>query len=512
MLLGGEEFRDDWTQLGAQVLTEEPSLKQSICTSIVQIVSEAIGLFVLETLSLNHQAHIKMDEDLAQDLTKLEANLQLPLDSLDFARRMDRDDPLRGFRSQFCFPKKNELPLDKEWDATSGDEECVYFCGNSLGLKPKMADKYMAEQLQNWAKMGVFMHFEGKLGAALCDQPGKGMTAELVGAKYPHEVSLMNGLTVNLQLLMLAFYQPTSERFKILIEDHAFPSDRYAMSSLMTYKGYSPEDALIQVKPRSGEATIRTEDLLDTIQQEGSAIAVVILSGVQYYTGQKFDMARITSAARSQGCVVGWDLAHAIGNVELHLHDWEVDFACWCTYKYLNSGAGGIGGAFLHDRHAHNPPPHLLGWWSNKQETRFQMAEKCDMAVGADSFRLCNPPPWLACLNYASLEIFAEAGMERILAKQRLLTGYLEYLIRRHFSQGSVTVDIITPRDPQQRGSQLSLVFSTEVQAAHQELERNGVVCDFRHPSVIRVAPAPLYNSFEDVQRFTTILVQALKG
>lgn len=447
----------------------------------------------------------------AQELACREKDFQTSMDNLKFAQEMDRSDPLKEFRSKFCFPKMKSLPIKHQSNGdVDGEDECIYFCGNSLGLKPKMADKLMAEQLQNWADMGVFMHFEGPLGAAFCDQPGKPLTAKLVGAKFDHEVSLMNGLTVNLHLLMMAFYQPTATRHRILIEDHAFPSDRYAMSSLIRSKGLNPDDSLIQMKPREGEPTLRTEDILKLIEDQGQSIAMIVFSGLQYYTGQKFAMKEITAAGQNQGCIVGWDLAHAIGNVELKLHDWNVDFACWCTYKYLNSGAGGIAGAFLHDRYAQNPPEHLLGWWSNKQETRFQMAPECDLAVGADSFRLCNPPPWLACLNYASLLIFEEAGMERILAKQRLLTGYLEHLIRRNFSQGSVTVTIITPSDPDQRGSQLSLVFSTDVKAAHEELEQRGIVCDFRSPSAIRIAPAPLYNSFEDVHKFITILKEVI--
>lgn len=440
---------------------------------------------------------------------RLDSGCCTDVDSDAFAKYMDISDPLKGFRAKFQYPKKRELPTETSDGDGDGDEECVYLCGNSLGLKPKKADVYLREQLENWGKQGVFMHFTGWLAAATCDEPGKAITAQLVGAKHEHEVSIMNGLSVNLSLLLMAFYRPDKKRFKVVVDGHAFPSDRYALVSLIEYNGLSAEEALIQVQPREGEDTIRTEDVLKVIEEEGESIAVVCMAGVQYYTGQLFDMETITRAARSKGCKVGWDLAHAIGNVRLQLHKWEVDFATWCTYKYLNSGAGGISGIFLHDRHADDPPKHLLGWWSNNKETRFKMADKVDLAKGADSFRLCNPPPFLAALNMASLEIFQEAGMERILRKQYLLTGYLECLLKTHFSSGSardLSLKIITPEDPNQRGSQLSLVFSKEVSDVHKKLEKRAIVCDYRHPNVIRIAPAPLYNSFSDVRKFVELL------
>ena len=315
-------------------------------------------------------------------------------------------------------------------EGTKGDPQspCVYMCGNSLGLKPKQADVYMNEQLDNWGNQGVFMHFNGRIPGALADQPGKKMTAKIVGAGDDSEVTIMNGLTVNLHLLMIAFYQPHGKRNKILIEDHAFPSDRYAVRSLLRVKGVSDEEVLF-VKPRPGEDTIRTEDIINTIQSNKDTIAMVMLSGVQYYTGQLFDIATITEAGHKVGAVVGWDLAHAVGNVELKLNKWGVDFAVWCTYKYLNSGAGGIAGAFVHSKHHHNLPPHLEGWWSNSQETRFEMRDRVDPASGAEAFRLCNPPPWLAAPNLASLEIFEETGMTALLEKQFKLTGYLEHLL-----------------------------------------------------------------------------------
>ena len=286
----------------------------------------------------------------------------------------------------------------------------------------------MKEQLENWGRQGAYMHFNGRVQTALADQPGKEITADIVGAVDVDEVTIMNGLTVNLHLLMLAFYQPQGERTKILIENHAFPSDRYAVRSLLRLKGMT-EESLLVVKPRRGEDTIRTEDILATISQHKSSLALVMLSGVQYFSGQKFDMAAVTRAGREAGAMGGWDLAHAVANVDLQLTSWNVDFAAWCSYKYLNSGAGGIAGAFVHNKHHGRLPPHLEGWWSNAQDTRFEMRDRCDPAPGAEAFRLCNPPPWLAAINLASLEIFEEAGLSSLLRKQFTLTGYLEYLL-----------------------------------------------------------------------------------
>ena len=381
-------------------------------------------------------------------------------------------------------------------------------CGNSLGLKPRRADHYMREQLEAWGQHAVHMHFNGRVPAALADQPGKEITADIVGAKDTDEVTIMNGLTVNLHLLMLAFYRPRGERTKILIEDHAFPSDRYAVHSLLRLKAVG-EESLVVVKPRRGEERLRTEDILATISQHRSSLALVMLSGVQYYTGQKFDMEAVTRAGRQAGAVVGWDLAHAVGNVELKLSDWDVDFAVWCTYKYLNSGAGGLGGAFVHRRHHDCLPPHLEGWWSNSQQTRFEMRERVDLARGAEAFRLCNPPPWLAAINLASLQVFQEAGgMSPLLAKQLTLTGYLEHLLLTRLTG---QLRLITPSDPQDRGCQLSLVFNRDINTVHTIIERRGVICDVRN-NVMRVAPAPLYNSYLDVWRFVNILEEALSS
>jgi len=426
------------------------------------------------------------------------------VDSDMFAKWMDKEDKLARFREKFHFPTLGTLPCDTKGDP---DSKVIYLCGNSLGLKPKQADVYMKEQLDNWGNWAAFMHFHGRIPAALADQPAKKITASIVGANSVDEVTIMNGLTVNLHLLMSSFYKPEGRRRKILIEDHAFPSDRYAVQSLLAMKGVG-EDNLIVIRPRTGEDLIHTEDIENLLDDIGDEVAMILMSGVQYYTGQKFQMERITNAGRRAGCVVGWDLAHAVGNVRLNLSDWGVDFAVWCSYKYLNSGAGGIGGCFVHQRHHNNMPTHYEGWWSNKQETRFEMREKIDPAIGAESFRLCNPPPWLAALNLASMEIFEEAGMELLLEKQVLLTGYMEYLLTNRLVPHHLKV--ITPQDPQNRGAQLSLVFTTGLQKIHSFIETRGVVCDVRD-NVMRVAPAPLYNSFADVRRFVDILEEALR-
>ena len=339
----------------------------------------------------------------------------------EFAHYLDENDPLKDFRQKFFLEPGN-----------------LYFCGNSLGMPPKKAKEYLNEVFDNWAKLGVHTHFTGKFGAAFCDKPGLPYTEELVGA-ITDEVALLNGLTVNLHFLLQAFYKPTSQRWKILIEDHAFPSDRYAVWSQVEHHGYD-KDAVIIAKPRENEETFRTEDILEILKQHGQEIAVVLLPGIQYYTGQLFDMPKITLEAQKLGCIVGWDLAHAVGNVKLALHDWNVDFAAWCSYKvtanyiarilqalgvhsksnkffqYLNSSPGGISGIFVHSRYFDNPPENLTGWWSNKCETRFQMNFQLDKGVGAAGFRVSNPPPFLLAPNYASLEVSIYKGCVIIMA------------------------------------------------------------------------------------------------
>eukprot|EP00088_Acartia_fossae_P005062 TRINITY_DN12216_c0_g1_i1.p1 TRINITY_DN12216_c0_g1~~TRINITY_DN12216_c0_g1_i1.p1 ORF type:complete len:457 (+),score=128.17 TRINITY_DN12216_c0_g1_i1:34-1371(+) len=439
----------------------------------------------------------------AKKLEILASKAALEVVSQEFAEHMDDMDELRRYKEQFVVPTLETLPRESVGDQ---NQECIYLLGNSLGLKPKKADRYMQEAMDMWGRRAIYHHTGGRIPAAYADQPCKPLVAKIVGASDPSEVTVMNGLTVNLHLLMLAFYKPSGNRNKILIEDHAFPSDRYAARSLMRVFGVD-ETRLIIVKPRSGESLFRTLDIIQTINSEKDNLAMIMLPGVQYYTGQKLDMEAITRHAVHLGIPVGWDLAHAVGNVHLDLHAWGADFAVWCSYKYLNSGAGAIAGAFLHAKHHDNPPTHLEGWWSNKQETRFEMRDVLDPALGVESFRLCNPPPFLAALNLAALEMFEEVGMEKLLKKQELLTGYLEYLLNAKLKD---ELEILTPGNAEERGCQLSILFRRDVSQVHGKLENHGVVCDTRG-KVMRVAPVPFYNSYLQVNKFVHILANILQ-
>jgi len=426
----------------------------------------------------------------------------LDVSTLDFAEHMDGCDELRKYRNEFVFPTLETLPRESVGDQS---QNCIYLLGNSLGLKPKKADRYMQEAMDMWGKRGIYHHTSGRIPAAYADQPCKPLLTKIVGASDPSEVTIMNGLTVNLHLLMLAFYKPKGNKNKIMIEDHAFPSDRYAAKSLMRVLGVD-ESRIIIVKPRSGENLFRNNDIIQEITKEKDNLALVMLPGIQYYTGQKLDMESITKHANDLNIPIGWDLAHAVGNVQLDLHAWGADFAVWCSYKYLNSGAGAIGGAFLHTKHHGNVPSHLEGWWSNKQETRFEMRDVLDPAPGVDCFRLANPPPFLAALNLAALEMFEEVGMDKILKKQELLTGYLEFLLAVRLKDH---LDILTPQNPQERGCQLSVVFRKDVSQIHGKLENHGVVCDTRG-KVMRIAPVPFYNTYAEVYKFVDILTNIL--
>lgn len=427
---------------------------------------------------------------------------------------LDKHDQLRHLRDEFFLPKVAELP-PSDPSLTDGSKDCIYLVGNSLGLQPRLARRYLEEELDKWAKTGVHGHKEGSRPWAWAENDIEQLMANIVGAKQ-EEVALMNGLTVNLHLLMLSFYKPTATRHKVLLESKAFPSDHYAVESQIRLHGFDPEMSMLQVCPRPSEDTLRTEDILDVIEKEGESIAVVMLSGVQYYTGQLFDMAAITKAGHRKGCYVGFDCAHAVGNAVLELHNWGVDFACWCSYKYLNSGAGGLAGAFVHEKHKHTVRPALTGWWGHDLKTRFQMNNVMELQPGVSGFRLSNQPILLVCPLQASLEVFNKAGMQALRRKSVLLTGYLEYLIKHYYTKDPEQpqrpyVHIITPADPQQRGCQLSLCFSVPIRRVFQELEKRGVACDMREPSVLRIAPVPLYNSFSDVHCFIETLGSALK-
>uniref|UniRef100_A0A8C5MKP3 Kynureninase n=1 Tax=Leptobrachium leishanense TaxID=445787 RepID=A0A8C5MKP3_9ANUR len=419
---------------------------------------------------------------------------------------LDEQDELKHLKERFHVPKMMDLPKTEK-SLVNEDEDCVYFCGNSLGLQPKKVKAYIDEELDKWAKTGVHGHFNGSRPWALGDECIADLMAKIVGAKR-EEVALMNGLTVNLHLQMLSFYKPTKERHKILMEAKAFPSDHYAVESQILFHGLDVEESMLLVHPREGEETLQTEDILSIIEKEGDSIAVILFSGVHYYTGQLFDIKKITKAGQKKGCFVGFDLAHAVGNVELHLHDWGVDFACWCSYKYLNSGAGGLAGAFIHGKHSTTIKPSLVGWWGHEFKTRFSMSNKLKLSPGVEGFRISNPSILLVCSLHASLEVFNETSMEAIRRKSVLLTGYLEYLLKHYFTDqdNKLSVRIITPSNVAERGCQLSLTFTLPIKEVFEELEKRGVVCDLREPNGLRIAPVPLYNTFHDVYRFTQIL------
>ncbi|XP_060888669.1 kynureninase [Labrus mixtus] len=450
-----------------------------------------------------------------ETLQRVSASLGCSATSAEVAVFLDKHDDLKHLRECFHFPKISDLPPSAaDVKQVHGAEECMYLVGNSLGLQPKRARTYLEEELEMWAKAGVHGHTVGSRPWAWAENKIEDMMAEVVGAE-PEEVALMNGLTVNLHLLLLSFYKPTAARHKILLEDKAFPSDHYAVESQIRLRGLDPQESMLLLSARPGEETLRTQDILDVIEKEGDSIAVVMFSGVQYYTGQLFNMAAITEAGHKKGCYVGFDCAHAAGNVELKLHAWGVDFACWCSYKYINSGAGGIAGAFIHKKHKDTIKPALTGWWGHDLNTRFQMTNMMDLQPGISGFRLSNQPILLVCPLQASLEVFKMTSMQALRKKSLLLTGYLEFLIRHYYTKDPARpqkphVYIITPSDPEQRGCQLSLSFSVPIREVFDELERRGVVCDMREPSVLRIAPVPMYNSFTDVHRFVETLGGAL--
>lgn len=412
--------------------------------------------------------------------------------TLAFARQLDKTDPLRPYRRRFYFPKHN-------------GKDVLYFCGNSLGLQPKGLQPALEQELKHWRDHAVEGHFRGKMPWMHYHKFLQPQTARLVGAKES-EVVVMNTLTVNLHLLMVSFYRPTKQRFKIVMEAHAFPSDQYAVESQVRYHGFSPAEAIVEVAPRAGEETLRTEDILATIERHGSEVALVMFGGVNYYTGQFFDLKKITEAAHRAGAFAGFDLAHAAGNLPLQLHDWGVDFACWCSYKYLNSGPGGPSGIFVHERHGNNPDlPRFAGWWGHDEAHRFLMQKGFVPMQGAAGWQLSNAQIFSMAAHKVSLDLFDEVGMEALRAKAVKMTGYLEFLIE-NLNKKSQRFNIITPRDPAQRGCQLSILTGSEGKKLFDFLTENGVIADWREPNVIRVAPVPFYNSFEDCWRLAELL------
>lgn len=414
---------------------------------------------------------------------------------LSFAEDMDAADPLAKFRDEFHFPIANK-------------KKSTYLCGNSLGLMPKQTVSLLQEELQDWAKLGVEGHFHGQRPWVNYHENLTDSTARMVGAK-PEEVVCMNSLTVNLHLMLVSFYQPTRDRFKVLIETPAFPSDRYALETQIRFHGFDPQEALLELAPREGESVIHQEDIDQVLDLHGPSIALVLFPGVQYYSGQVFDLAALTDKARNIGCTVGFDLAHAVGNVPLRLHDWGADFAVWCSYKYLNGGPGAVGGSFIHQRHHRTELNRFAGWWGHNKETRFQMGPHFDPIPSAEGWQLSNASVFSMTPLIASMELFEQAGMDNLRNKSIVLTGYLEFLLRNDLADA---VDIVTPQDPAQRGCQLSLCLKNgKGQDTFNGLQKAGVVCDWREPNVIRLAPTPIYNSFADVHTCVAALKRILE-
>ena len=413
-----------------------------------------------------------------------------------FAIAMDERDPLAQFRERFCLPK------------TKAGDECLYLCGHSLGLQPRNAASYLEQELRDWSQLGVEGHFHAKNPWVPYHRMLSQQTAELIGAQAG-EVVVMNSLTVNLHLMMVSFYRPTTERHKILIERGAFPSDQYAVASQIRFHGFDPASSLLELVPRDGEACMRDEDVEAVIDREGDSIALILLGGVNYATGQVFDMGGITRAGRRKGCVVGFDLAHAAGNIPLRLHDWGPDFAVWCSYKYLNGGPGCVGGCFVHDRHARAwERPRFTGWWGHEERNRFQMGPDFQPMAGAEGWQLSNPPILALAALRASMEIFSEVGIESLRAKSLSLTGYMEFLLRQ---LDSAKFSIITPSEPQRRGAQLSIRLVHEGRKLCDRMAAKGVIGDWREPDIFRIAAVPLYNSYQDVYWFVQLFSAALQ-
>jgi kynureninase len=408
---------------------------------------------------------------------------------------MDANDPLGHFRDQFHIPsQKDGTPF-------------VYLCGNSLGLQPKSTKESINQELLDWQNYGVEGHLHAKNPWLPYHEFLTNAMAEVVGAK-PIEVVVMNTLSVNLHLMMVSFYRPEGKRKKILIEYDAFPSDKYAVESQLKFHGVDPEEGMIELKAREGEVLIRIEDIEKVIEEQGDEIALIMLGNTNYYTGQFFDMKRITELGHEKGCKVGFDCAHGAGNVDLQLHDSGADFAVWCSYKYMNSGPGSLAGCFVHERHAHDKElPRFAGWWGHNKETRFKMRDGFDPIPGVESWQLSNPPILSMAAIKASLEIFQEAGIKNLRKKADSLTGYLEFLID---DIGDDRIKIITPRDVKQRGSQLSIQVISADKSLFDRISEAGVIADWREPDVIRIAPTALYNSYEDVYRFSELLKREL--
>ena len=416
--------------------------------------------------------------------------------NIEFAKQLDEKDSLKSFRDKFYIPHIN-------------GKECIYFTGNSLGLQPKTTQDYVVNELEDWANFGVEGHFHSRNPWLSYHEILTSQLADVVGA-LPEEVVSMNQLTVNLHLLMVSFYRPTKQRYKIICEAKAFPSDQYAIESQVRFHGYDPTDAIIEVAPREGEYEMRTEDIVATIEKHRSETALVLFGGVNYYSGQVLDMKAITKAAHDAGIVCGFDLAHAVGNVELKMHEWDVDFACWCSYKYLNSGPGGVSGIYINQKHiADKSIPRFAGWWGHTKETRFKMEKGFEPIPTAEGWQLSNAPVFSMAAHKASLDIFTEAGMNNLFTKGQLLSDYLLFILNDiNASSNEKVIEVITPAHA--KGCQVSMLMLKKGKEIFETLKQNGVLSDWREPNVIRVAPVPLYNTFSDVFMFGQIISKML--
>jgi kynureninase len=419
--------------------------------------------------------------------------------TLQFAQEQDAKDDLKDYKNQFIFPQHN-------------NKNVIYFTGNSLGLQSKSAKTYVDEVINDWANLAVEGHFYSQKPWWDYHERFAEPLSKLVGAK-PSEVTVMNTLTVNLHLLMVSFYRPTAKRYKIICEEKAFPSDQYMFQSQVNFHGYKPEDAIVEIKRRDGEHNIRLEDIISKIEEVGEELSLVLFGGVNYYTGQVFDMKKITEAGHKHGSIVGFDLAHAAGNIKLELHDWNVDFAAWCSYKYMNSGPGNASGCFIHEKHHYDDNlPRFAGWWGHNKERRFKMEQTFDPVHGADGWQVSNLPILSLAPYLASVEMFDEVGMDKLIVKRNKITAYLEFVLHEIDKEVQGNFEIITPTNQEERACQISVFLHGEGRSLFDYLMQNGVVTDWREPNVIRLAPVPLYTSFEDMYHFGQILKEGIQS
>jgi kynureninase len=419
------------------------------------------------------------------------------INSQSFAQELDKEDEISSWRKEFIFPQHQ-------------GKDVIYFTGNSLGLQPKLAQKYVQDVMDDWANLAVEGHFYAEKPWWDYHERFQEPLSKIVGA-LPSEVTVMNTLTVNLHLLMVSFYKPTAKRFKIICEEKAFPSDQYLLESQVKFHGFNPKDAIVEIKRRPNEHNLRTEDILNTIKEAGEELALVFIGGVNYYTGQVFDMDTITKAGHEAGAIVGWDLAHAAGNIELKLHDWNVDFASWCSYKYMNSGPGNASGCFVHEKHHKDTTlDRFAGWWGNNKERRFLMEPNFSPVEDANGWQISNLPILSLAPYLASVHLFEKVGFEKLIKKRNQLTAYLEFILEEIDKEVPSTFEVITPKNQEERGCQLSVLLHGEGKELFHYLMKNGVITDWREPNVIRLAPAPFYCSYEDMYQFGQILKQGI--